>query len=910
MNKIKRTLHSIKFPSRIGKLAVNNHLRSETLQLILLLALIGGPSFSFLSTSSFPLQSTFTRCNNEVDTSFDNQGSIHKSYDEHSSIQISTEHPYNSDEKKIELDQIMVSSGRFGFNGTGLEKKDSGLIFNGPYKTLLIKNELYFGFTDIQNADIDGDGLDEFIGVYLDKPRVTTVDASLSSFWTGETDEKTIIYNAHQVRIITYDDAENNYKPINVKLVDNTNLLTQKQAHPFDEQPFVTAIALADVENTGHENYLGLIHHRVDNDNSYVIINVLKWMPEHNTWFTPTNYKPYNRDGVIISRINSYTDNYITADCAWGNFDEEPKKEFIAATTHGYFIWDYDTENCIGYDGWLNQELAVFDAEAFINDYNSVSIAVQVVVGNFDGSYGDYEGFAINTNENLYVGKKTSASGLPDRIYRLITLNHGIKVFNMQLLSIDLNQDGLKEILLFGKSIYGYNNVHLTFGYDPTVSKVVKLLEKDMNFEFSSRYGKTVDIDCDNQEEIVFLTHSSNVIVWKSNMTHSWIYLSQHIPGACNTYLSDNMLLTGNFNGESAIVSYTGDYIQHMYPPLALAAIAAPPTQVGITQAYGNTYSQFGTSRVLDKKEYSYFTTSVGTQLSVDTTALGGIPGASAVVGLAGLTGSKSWSKDLTETTEIISEVKIEQRHASGASFNSILCHQVFYKSYAYEITSHPIFNELVGTLFYVSIPSTPSAFLLPQSEFNSYYEDDLIGSETFKHKIGHPDTYLKREEAALIDDVFISPQMSLSQGDQFDSIEISFSEFLGEGEEKITSSGYAGGFSIFGVDISRSKSISETSGYQTTWGSGLEVEGRIGQINDALEFRNFRYNWGLVIYEQTNPAGNSYLVINYYTDDTVGYYPSSSSTNPQVGITPASLDFTLFLLIMVFLKRRKSRFE
>ncbi|MFW9991642.1 MAG: hypothetical protein ACFFD4_06250 [Candidatus Odinarchaeota archaeon] len=829
-------------------------------------------------------------------------------------VKQSTEQPYTSDEKNIDLDQVMFlgdsrfgnpSPGTYKFGGSGLDKIGSPAleipVDSAFFTKHWIKDEWYDGYVvyhDAVTGDIDGDGKDEIVVTRQQKEYGT------KSPWLKE-----YYYMSYQTYIYTYDDFENSYELLGISHLENgygtgTWPLTGNYPNwiPFDERPYITAAALGDGDGIGRDNCLGLIFHSVDGDKSYTFFNIFDW-----GWSTHYNKYIWNfrayidpflascwdyTIGQIRTGINTNTDQYLSADCEWGNLDEDDGEELVGATNFGCYVWDPDTYR------W-GQDCDWKDESAFMNDYGSEATRVNVVVGNFDSSQGTYDGFAVSTNEYLYIYKKTSGELLENTYQQVNKIHHGLNYYRYnyynQLLAIDLNRDGLKEILLAGLTSSGAPR-RLIYGYDPDYISVMLLNES--SFDFPASYSSIADIDCDGEEEVLFLQSGTllkpaNLIAWKVNMSnsavYSEIYLTKTIPGATT-------FITGNFNGDKITIEYTGSYIQYLYPPLALVAIAAPPTQVGISQAYGNSYSQFGTAREVAKREFSSFSTRTGTQLSVDTTALGGIPGANALVGLAGLTASGTWSEGIKKTTETISTVKVEQRHASGAGFNSILCYQVYYKSYAYEITSHPIFDELVGTLYYISVPGSASTFLLSQDEFNAYYESELIGNETFKHIIGHPETYIQRGEAERIADAFVSPRMSVSQGEQFDSIELSFTDFYGEEIERTTSSEFAGGFSILGFQLSRSRGLEESSGYQTSWGRGLEVEGRVGQIANAGEFRNYRYNWGLVIYEKTNPAGNTYLVVNYYVEDAVSYYPKSTTT---AFTTPITSPFTPWYLIV-----------
>lgn len=226
----------------------------------------------------------------------------------------------------------------------------------------------------------------------------------------------------------------------------------------------------------------------------------------------------------------------------------------------------------------------------------------------------------------------------------------------------------------------------------------------------------------------------------------------------------------------------------------------------------------------------------------------------------------------------------------------------------------------------YVSIPETPLVYTVSQEYFNTEYAYPFIGSETFNHTIGDPNTYPRKVNISSIAPVcWQTPwefEKPVGQGVQFDSIMITVANFSSSGMTYTKSSEWAKGFKILGLSLERSYGTSNSKGYEIGATEECTFEGRVGQIEDFNEYEKYKYKYGMFVYYQTNPAvGNTYLTINYYVEDiakqptitthttTTNTTATETSESDSIGLGFSFITYISVLLpvlLLVYRKRRK----
>ncbi|MHA2225450.1 MAG: hypothetical protein ACXAC8_09620 [Candidatus Hodarchaeales archaeon] len=857
------------------------------------------------------------------------------------SIKASTLHPLSADEKRlVDLDGIMTFSQRggsmFEYNGTTFSKSNEQI----PGKTnwwwhnygFTDKDVMFWeaNFQDVDSGDIDNDGLDEVV-----ISGVGPAAAKVKELLRGPHDD---YYWPFETRILTFDDVEHNFALLNEYVIPHRYIdhstswhkhwfLGRAHAHRFDENPYVTAIALGnpDTETYGPApNWLGVMQHRAGGSKNHNYMWIFRWSNTTNSWSAM-----YNSGVTLLEEeyqgLNGNTDDYFSVDCEWGNFDgdREGNEEFVATTNMNVLVFDWDTDkghkfhpyflysHRFGADwpGWHSlQDSSI----GFRDDYQEEAVEVKLVTGNFDADK-NLE-FAVHTNRWLYIFDWDFANR-----YRLKS-SHKINYLNQaygwkntdsdesQLLSLDTNQDGIDEILVIGRT-WGNAWCWITFQYNPATQSYERLLS-DYNLPYQTKWATTGDVDSDGIDEVVIRTPRSLVVVEVNSTTGGYDLARTAIvsPDLTGSGRDAGPVICGNFNGDGMTLSYTGTYIQEESTPSILVAMAAPPTQVGISQSYGNSYTSYGTAKGKTASETNSIGFSVSTQVGFDVDLPWGIS----------FSGSRVWNEEFEESEFEESSIEVATYSTGGASGNTIIYFQVTFKRYLYTIIEHPFDNSVLGKQMTISIPDNPIVYSVSQEYFNQFYAQNsnlvpVIGDETFTHTIGHPETYPTGADA---DSNFILPsefEKSVGQGDQFDSIVITKSEETGFGSLSTTSSEWSGQVSPV-VSVGKTKGESESQGYSISVNEECIIEGRVGQISDSVDYCTFQYRWGMFMYPKTHPVtGNTYLVINYYVLDAFPYYPETIPTTTlptyvTTSFAPGYLIVATIIAVTALKHKKKSK--
>ncbi len=884
------------------------------------------------------------------------------------SIRTVDRHPLSADEKRlVNLDEIMVfdkfGGTNFEYNGTGFVETGSLTGYSGSLKWYDYESKIgasvsRFAMADYHDAsavlqdlvsgDIDGDGLDEVVIIGIAKLGKYT-----KSLGGGMYDE----YEPWRTIIWTFDDAKHNFSLLTDGVVPNrkTDLSTYypllKRGHYFDASPYICALALGDA--TGDSNlvpgdrWLGMIQHRAGGGLNHNLITIYNWNNGTQNWDGI-----YWSSGRLMANEGGYEWEHvwISADCAWGNFDgsSDGTEEFAAATNFKIMIWDWDTIAEDKERGWLggwggwdsirDADYGLYDRyKKGMTDVKYVTEDIQLVTGNFNGG-SDIE-IAIHSDYYLHVVENDPNQVAGYRFLNVIA-NFGFPMggylSESQLMTIDSNQDGFEEILILGErgfsdeellalpeselenmiwgileGVYIPEMVWKTFWWNPQHHSYEQRHEEPYDGylgQDTTSWVTTGDVDCDGWDEVI-CAYASGVDVIEVTPEGGIGSITRMLA----SFTEVGPVLCGSFTGKGMTLSYTENFIKEEFDPTILVAMAAPPTQVGISQAYGNSYTSYGREKGATTTEETSIGVSVSTQIGFDLA----IPHGPTIAR------SNIWAEEF-EDTEFEESVAIISTYSTGGSrSNTIIYFQAKFTSYIYTILDHPYDESVIGTHLRISFPENPVVYCVSQEYFNKYYGDKLdtvpvIGLETFNHTIGHPETYPLFEDVSIYNsDVFFvlsqNDRKAVGQGDQFDSIVITNQQRVGSGFKETMTSGWAYGMTdSYGIGIGGSEEETESHGYSISIDKGCVIEGRVGQISDQVDFCIFRYEWGMFFHYKTHPdTGATYLVINYYVQGATPYYPESATTTtiPTAGSTsfaPSFLIVATIIAVTLFKHRKK----
>ncbi len=794
--------------------------------------------------------------------------------------------------------------------------------WRGPFPLLYSIYDDHFAYQgnqilDMQSCDIDDDGRDEIIFLLMEKKK------DRDGFGEGS------------AYLRTYDDKTENYQQLqNLRIrIGTTWTKSRGQHYPdylrnylddlhkidvlsFEFQDFAGAIALGDPDGDGIANHIGISFTAIDKKNRWnrpveEVVFFGRWKPTDN-WVLYQQLDQDFRDDLG----NKYTQRHHSVDCVWGNFDGDPwgKEEFFVTTNIDCRMYTIDSVS----DSRINFK-QTNNIYKFQDDYPSVPtgkndvaireedpVEVRLVTGDFDGD--NTLEIVVYTNYFYYIIESNTDYNSPHyswtkyRIYNRAGTNiHYMNISPVHLFAIDFNQDGSEEIGFCGITADTCRGYWVCIWKNPTTRNYETLYSRDLG-GFWPKWSATGDIDCDGQDEMIINYRGDWIGIWKADASGNMV-LWRRLPVAEHIW---GPILCGNFDGNGVTLNYTGTVETVTYDPCVLVTMAAPPTQVGITQAYGNSYTSYGLSRTVSSSTSS----SVGFNLNSQISFLPDLP-----VG-AFLAATRVWEEAFSETNTKTHTTIVTTYSTGGAQDNTIIYFQGSYKKHIYSITGHPVDQSLIGSTLNISIPDNPSVYTVSQSYFNKYLGEPsnyvpVIGNETFNHTVGHPETYPSRSEITThVDsepDLYFltstNQERLVGQGNQYDSIVIEISEMEERGFSSEMSSEWGGGGGFLGFGATRSLGETESEGYSISIGDGCVFEGRIGQIEDANEYCLFRYRWGMFIHYKTHPVtNNTYLVINYYVDDAHPYYPSTeTSTTSESDTTPFAPEFIVITAFIVF---------
>ncbi|MHA2231741.1 MAG: FG-GAP repeat domain-containing protein [Candidatus Hodarchaeales archaeon] len=807
----------------------------------------------------------------------------------------------------FELDEVLVtpmdqSEFRFSmeFNGTAFTQTGeyiSGFwqypdpLWTGPALLRVAGSRI----EDRAIGDIDGDGRDEiFVTAVL-----TLDDGHILRYW------------------FTYDDAENNFTLLSSRLGGwKGDISYIYEFHSPASAP------LADLHGWGHEAFLIMSYLRRPIVDYYLQYFVFVWRDHTKTW---DYVEAHSFDDEANEGAGWHPWDSTVLHSESGDLDGDGREEVAIVTTQCVYVYDdYNSPRnfFVRKANWgLDNPADFFFGVYSVPDY------IHVTLGDFNGDR--KQEIAVFYNEILYI---FDYDALTRHYYLVQAITVGVTFETFlyypqapHLHTIDVQEDGFNEILLAGLDT-DMKRWAIIFWYNPE-SQIYELFQIYEDFPYGSAMSSaTGDIDADGWDEVVF-----GVV----GFGWGFVALNFHLTGfeeagRWGATTGVGPIYCGNFNGNGVEVEYANESAHVVYPPNVLVAMAAPPTQVGISQDYGNTYTSYGKETSLSEATSSTVDVSLNTRVSFDTSYLTSLlPEAGEWLGLFGIRGSYAWFESSGETTTVQSTLTVGTYSTGSSQFNQIIYFRPSYDIYKYTIKSHPFDDTFVGMPIYLSMPNDVRIYTLDQETFNYLFAQVpenqttiYIGNETFSHVVGHPETYLSRENASLIPNmVYLTGQgdeMTVGKSGLFNNMIITMEDLRSYGTTQSTSTEYSGGFTVFGFGDDTSRMDSSGTGYEISFSEACVIEGRIGHISDRDEWLEFGgeggYKWGMCLYYQTHPVGgNEYLVINYFVADATPYYPSpltTTSAEPSPFAPWYLIVATIITLSAIRLQRRGFRFK
>ncbi|MFX1279465.1 MAG: FG-GAP repeat domain-containing protein [Promethearchaeota archaeon] len=479
----------------------------------------------------------------------------------------------------------------------------------------------------------------------------------------------------------------------------------------------------------------------------------------------------------------------------------------------------------------------------------------------------------------------------------------------------DIDGDGLSETVLVGKSGYGIEGeswVVLIFDdwAIPQTSPIVTF-SGESQCPWAAKSFSFSDVDLDGIDEICFSSvekygniyeekyleqlEGRNTSVVKINTeTNPWT--------ATVLFSSTDIIgypVPGDYDGDAVVIEYSGQHFPRITPQIPIFVLAAPPNYFDLNGDGSGTAVSKEETTSMDVTER--FSVMAGMRVSFETGfELFG-------TGLKFKTSLEvNYQFSQTQTTTQTETIGV--RYSSGHMENQIICNAIDYESYLYVVTKHPK-SEMIGKNMSIDVPIKASIYSITESLYNSGNSTNYIGSETYTHTPGKPETYPTREEVnALVGVVKIIDKIEVPQGTGTScGSTLKYTRENAKSVEKeramqlIFSAGMeAGGF---GLDISVGFGLSRAN--KVTYGESMTYEGTVACISDANDWMNHKYSWGLFIQNIEPDEGFSYQLVHYYVEDVLS---DGTPSEAVPGYNPILVIGVLIisLIVLIYFKKPK----
>ncbi len=463
--------------------------------------------------------------------------------------------------------------------------------------------------------------------------------------------------------------------------------------------------------------------------------------------------------------------------------------------------------------------------------------------------------------------------------------------------AVDIDGDGKDELYLGNGYVYDdvvLNSVYRAFDLYGVI------LNNYNDFISTARVG---DVDGDAKEDLV-LTHffdqadDVEVVGFGVNSAGNGLVMKKRYAAYTNT---DNnpgdanggafakgyshyayyccAVAVGNVDKDSSRVKYVGHELQFSNP-IIIAALASPPYYADIMKDE-ETYDPYG------------WETTFGTSTSEETSDTGSVGISTGVsleyeqdlsvfgVKIASFKSSASFcattSCDFTTSMSVSKNIS----YSCTGGENRIIFTALPIDVYSYEVLESVDSSDTVGGILTIDIPRSYNTYTV-DSDFYNENNGDLpdIGEEVFPHSLGAPETYpsaatmatLLENNGGYCSDKAKSvgqydPEKQTSGG--VTSLGISVEEGNGTQVGVDMATEFAVGAGVGGTTVMISAGFNVGYSYSISTTKGTEFGGTIGNLpTDYFNNQDYAYSQGLFAYPYPdNETGQTFWVVNYWLE-------------------------------------------
>ncbi|MEL6713151.1 MAG: VCBS repeat-containing protein, partial [Planctomycetota bacterium] len=374
------------------------------------------------------------------------------------------------------------------------------------------------------------------------------------------------------------------------------------------------------------------------------------------------------------------------------------------------------------------------------------------------------------------------------------------------------------------------------------------------------------DFDGDARDDIaIYRQDEDRIEVWGIGELQSSTTLNRTVDTSFHNSQDpiQPRLVAANVDMDSAVLKYDDAEHQLVFTsPIVIAALAAAPYRSGIDQNLDGCYTAFGnTTSGSQSSEFSVtFTASASVGLSADGGAL------------------TQSSAELKETLTVEARAFVNHTYTlsetilytTGPAEDTVIFTSVPIDLYKYRILSHPD-PDLIGDEVVVRMPRTPVTLQAERGFYNRTIEGvgPRIDASVFQHAIGNPDSYPTRSQrnALLAGGGLQTSLASVGQGAGSTELTLDVGTEIGVGGS--LEIGYERSVEATAATVLVGASIGASVGaeFQVTSGSSTTYTGSVGSIG-AADFAANAYQFGLFTYVHRDPGtGVEYEVLNYWVE-------------------------------------------
>jgi hypothetical protein len=318
-----------------------------------------------------------------------------------------------------------------------------------------------------------------------------------------------------------------------------------------------------------------------------------------------------------------------------------------------------------------------------------------------------------------------------------------------------------------------------------------------------------------------------------------------------------DVVAVGNVDDDSAVVRFTGDHELLYAEPEMLVAMAPPPFFADSNQL-PNTYTSFGKGTADSVERSRSIGFSVGFSFGYDNKDLLGNGSRFKV----SVNNEFDWSaREKTTLSEWVT-------YTTGPE-DSVLFTVVPFDVYYYEVISAPDAAE-VGKTLSVNLPRKPQTLIARSDYFDQFVGEARKSAPLFAtHVVGDPFSYsdIDERDALCRRDCFMSKEaISVGQGNGWTQIDISQAASKGTGTSYKLSVEVESEASLFGVTAGVSAGFHYGYGMEITTEETTIFTGRVGSLDSLTP--ETTYNFGLFAHHQAHPSSiQPVLVVDYWIE-------------------------------------------